>query len=55
MLLDLLDKVEVNQNYIKSDTLQVMRILKNYDLLKDAQLDLPAERYATPRKSKSVS
>ncbi len=55
MLLDLLDKVEVNQNYIKSDTLQVMRILKNYDLLKDAQLDLPAERYATPRKSKSSS
>ncbi|MEJ1972899.1 MAG: hypothetical protein WDM96_10700 [Lacunisphaera sp.] len=34
MLLDLLEKVEVNQNYIKNDTLQVMRILKNYDLLK---------------------
>ena len=55
MLLDLLDKVEVNHNYIKSDTLQVMRILKNYDLLKDAQLDLPAERPVTPRKSKPVS
>lgn len=40
MLLDLLDKVEINQNYAKSDTLQVMRILKNYDLLKDSQLDL---------------
>ncbi|MBM3853948.1 MAG: hypothetical protein FJ399_12465, partial [Verrucomicrobia bacterium] len=40
MLLDLLEKIEVNQNYSKSDTLQVMRILKNYDLLKDPQLDL---------------
>lgn len=44
MLLDLLDKIESNQNYSKSDTLQVMRILKNYDLLKDAQLDLPGTR-----------
>jgi hypothetical protein len=41
MLLDIIDKVETNQNYAKSDTLQVVRILKNYDLLKDAQLDLP--------------
>jgi hypothetical protein len=52
MLLDLLDKVETNQNYTKSDTLQVMRILKNYDLLKDTQLDLLPER-ASPRRSKS--
>lgn len=44
MLLDLLDKIESNQNYTKNDTLQVMRILKNYDLLKDAQLDLPGSR-----------
>ena len=42
MLLDLIDKIEINRNYRKSDTLQVMRILKNYDLLKEAQLDLPA-------------
>ncbi|MFT3784463.1 MAG: hypothetical protein QM790_20825 [Nibricoccus sp.] len=41
MLLDLIEKIEVNRNYTKSDTLHVMRILKNYDLLKDAQLDLP--------------
>jgi hypothetical protein len=44
MLIDLLDKIEVNQNYSKSDTLQVMRILKNYDLLKETQLDLLTER-----------
>ncbi|MBI5767294.1 MAG: hypothetical protein HZA93_05825 [Verrucomicrobia bacterium] len=51
MLLDLLDKIETNQNYTKSDTLQVMRILKNYDLLKDPQLDLLNERTA-PRRAK---
>jgi hypothetical protein len=49
MLLDLLEKVEINQNYIKSDTLQVMRILKNYDLLKDTQMDLLSDRPATRR------
>jgi hypothetical protein len=50
MLLDLLDKIEINQNYSKSDTLQVMRILKNYDLLKDTQLDLLPDRAPLPRK-----
>jgi len=53
MLIDLLDKVEVNQNYTKSDTLQVMRILKNYDLLKDTQLDLLSELPAASRRPKS--
>ena len=48
MLLDLLDKIEINQNYSKSDTLQVMRILKNYDLLKDTQLDLLPDRSPAP-------
>jgi hypothetical protein len=48
MLLDLLDKIEINQNYSKSDTLQVMRLLKKYDLLKDTQLDLLPDRATTP-------
>ena len=52
MLLDILDKIETNQNYTKSDTLQVMRILKNYDLLKEAQLDLLSDRGA-PRRAKT--
>ena len=52
MLLDLVDKIEINQNYSKSDTLQVMRILKNYDLLKETQLDLLPERTAAPRKAR---
>jgi hypothetical protein len=46
MLIDLLDKIEVNQNYTKSDSLQVMRILKNYDLLKETQLDMFPDRAA---------
>lgn len=48
MLQDLIDKIEPNQNYSKSDTLQVMRILKNYDLLRDPQMDLLTERSAAP-------
>ena len=53
MLLDLLEKIEINQNYSKSDTLQVMRILKNYDLLKDAQLDMFPDRAPAPRRAKA--
>ena len=40
MLLDLIERVELNRNYGKSDTLQLIRILKNYDLLVDPQMDL---------------
>ena len=44
LALDIIDKVEINRNYRKSDTLQLLRILKNYDLLKDPQLDLLTDR-----------
>ncbi len=54
MLLDLLEKIEINQNYTKSDTLQVMRILKNYDLLKDTQMDLLSERAAATARRPAV-
>ncbi|MDP0499993.1 MAG: hypothetical protein Q7P63_07815 [Verrucomicrobiota bacterium JB022] len=40
MLWDLIQKVEANRNYSKSDLLQILRILKNYDLIKDPQLGL---------------
>lgn len=53
MLLDLIEKVEVNRSYRKSDTLQVIRILKNYDLIKDAQLDMFPDRLASGRRSKA--
>lgn len=40
MLADLIAQIEVNRNYQKSDLLQVIRILKNYDFFKEPQLEL---------------
>jgi hypothetical protein len=40
MLAYLVNQVEPNRNYQKSDLLQLIRILKNYDLFKEPQLDL---------------
>jgi hypothetical protein len=40
MLADLVNHVEPNRNYQKSDVLQLVRILKNYDFFKEPQLDL---------------
>jgi len=49
ILADLIGRVEVNRNYQKSDLLQTIRILKNYDLFKEPQLDL----FKTKRKRKN--
>jgi len=40
MLSDLIGQIEVNRNYQKSDLLQMIRILKNYDFFKEPQLEL---------------
>lgn len=40
MLLELAAYVDVNKNYEKSDLLQILRILKAYNLLQNAQLEL---------------
>ncbi|HWC61160.1 MAG TPA: hypothetical protein VHC44_15810, partial [Verrucomicrobiae bacterium] len=40
VLADLVRKTEVNRNYQKSDLLQMIRILKNYDFFKEPQLEL---------------
>jgi hypothetical protein len=40
MLGELVNQVEPNRNYQKSDVLQMIRILKNYGFLKEPQLDL---------------
>jgi hypothetical protein len=40
MLLDIIEKIEVNRSYQKSEFLQILRVLKNYDLIKDTQLGL---------------
>jgi hypothetical protein len=53
MLLDIIEKIDANRNYGKSDTLQVIRVLKNYDLLKDAQLDLLSDRLQTARRARA--
>ncbi len=39
MLWELVSRVDINKNYDKSDLLQVVRLLKNYDLLKDDQME----------------
>jgi hypothetical protein len=40
LLADLVTNTEVNRNYQKSDMLQLIRILKNYDFFKEPQLEL---------------
>ncbi len=40
MLQHLVDSVEINNNYSKSDLLQVLRILKNCGMIKSTQLEL---------------
>ena len=40
MLAELVRETEVNRNYQKSDLLQIIRILKNYDFFKEPQLEL---------------
>jgi hypothetical protein len=54
MLADLIAQIEVNRNYQKSDLLQVIRILKNYDFFRDLQLELfkPGRKRAA-KKTKS--
>lgn len=50
MLSFLVNEVEPNRNYQKSDLLQLIRILKNYDLFKEPQMDL-----FRPRRKKKAS
>ena len=40
MLADLIGQIEVNRNYQKSDLLQIIRILKNYDFFREPQMEL---------------
>lgn len=49
MLSELVAAVDAGSNYEKSDLLQMIRILKNYGLLRDAQLDLFHERRRSRR------
>lgn len=40
MVLDLIERVDTKQVYEKSDVLQVLRMLKTFDLVKDSQMNL---------------
>jgi hypothetical protein len=40
MLAEIIEKTETNRNYQKSDLLQVVRILKNYEFFKEPQMEL---------------
>ena len=40
MLADLIEHIHVNRNYQKSDLLQVIRVLKNYDFFREPQMEL---------------
>lgn len=53
MLADLIDQIEVNRNYQKSDLLQIIRILKNYGFVKEAQLELFKPKRRQVRKKTS--
>jgi len=46
MLAELIGKIETNRNYQKSDLLQTLRILKNYDFFREPQLELFKPRRA---------
>ena len=53
LLADLVAETAVNRNYQKSDLLQLIRILKNYDFFKEPQLELfKAKRKSRKNKSR---
>ena len=52
ILRELIAGVHTNRNYQKSDLLQILRLLKNYDLLREPQLELKLKHRS--RKSKTA-
>lgn len=44
LLMGLIEAARVNRDYLKSDLLQVLRILKNYGLIRDPQMELFGKR-----------
>jgi hypothetical protein len=53
MLAGLIDLIEVNRNYQKSDLLQVIRILKNYHFFREPQLELFRSRKRTEKRKRT--
>jgi hypothetical protein len=56
ILSDLIEQTEVNRNYQKSDLLQTIRVLKNYNFFKEPQMELfKAKRTRKTRKAEVKS
>ncbi|MBI2948447.1 MAG: hypothetical protein HYY23_12450 [Verrucomicrobia bacterium] len=55
LLADLIDSVEINRNYQKSDLLQILRILKNYEFFKGRQMELFKPRRQRARKTDATA
>jgi hypothetical protein len=55
ILADLIDHVEINRNYQKSDLLQMLRILKNYDFFKEPQLELFKAKKHPPKARRTAA
>jgi hypothetical protein len=53
MLADLVSETQVNRNYQKSDLLQIIRILKNYDFFREPQLELFRTKRKQPAQAKT--
>ncbi len=51
ILQELIAGVHTNRNYQKSDLLQILRLLKNYDLLKEPQMELKLKHKRSRRRS----
>lgn len=51
ILAEVIDKIEPNRNYQKSDLLQMIRILKNYEFFREPQLELFKPRRRAVRES----
>ena len=52
MLADLVSETRVNRNYQKSDLLQIIRILKNYDFFREPQLELFRSKRKKPAQAR---
>ncbi len=52
ILVTLLNTIDLNKNYEKSDVLQIIRLMKNYDLIKPLDMQLFSRRQRRRKKQK---
>lgn len=55
ILADLIERTETNRNYQKSDVLQMIRILKNYEFFKEPQMELFKAKRQRKKESPATS